>query len=362
MFLVHMSGAKEKDGVLCIGATNYPWRLPIAVRSRFSLQILLPLPTAEEIAEQVCKTIDRVYKKCLGRDPAKLKSISEPGHIFLEPKINGVDLTNEKDPHIVEISRIMNERRFSSREVNNMLKAVLNDIVRAYRQSRIQTAMDEEKEGEMRNTSHMSVKEKGDYFTEKERKAKEDRAKGIAPKNYEEPLKPGSKHVLPLTIGDITAAVARVTVSIEPYMVDNYFRYRDGKSILLAPDNEETKVIQRKNAEDQPDDDGNNIALFMLTDAASSDSDGSSSSSARTFSDLKTNPEFRQQVRNKAIHTAPDYETDPKTGKLSSKMPMSKDEKVVGQSTKLEWTVGGKVSEGDYLDWKKIEAKAMGKG
>lgn len=39
MFLIHMSGGKEVAGVIVIGATNYPWRLPMAVLSRFALKV-----------------------------------------------------------------------------------------------------------------------------------------------------------------------------------------------------------------------------------------------------------------------------------------------------------------------------------
>ena len=48
-----MSGMMAVDNVIVMGATNYPWYLPMAVKNRFQEQIIIPLPTAEAICAKL---------------------------------------------------------------------------------------------------------------------------------------------------------------------------------------------------------------------------------------------------------------------------------------------------------------------
>jgi SpoVK/Ycf46/Vps4 family AAA+-type ATPase len=73
--LQEMDGVQSNPNVVVMAATNYPWRLDEAILRRFDTKIMVSMPTAQDVAQQIKIEIARYIRKVL-RAPEK--PIQEP--------------------------------------------------------------------------------------------------------------------------------------------------------------------------------------------------------------------------------------------------------------------------------------------
>lgn len=223
-FLIHTDGTKKKDGVLVIGATNYPWRLPANILSRFTKHIYIGLPTADDIAELITQNLKVSY------DNAKeqKKSKGSRGKIQLDFAVGGIDLLDVKTPALKELAIAMHKRRFANRDITNMCNSCKNAAVKNFQSS----------------------------LTDKERK------EGLEPPSVKE-------YTISMSIRDLKKCEKAVTPSLSFEMQEKYLQFNktgkvDDNSNQSEEDQEKEKWkvkiasdrdIEDANVDDEEDDD-----------------------------------------------------------------------------------------------------------